>query len=543
LELEVIKKFDQKYGQKLLKTKDIRQDLQLKKITEDVKEQIKDAQSCLSGNIDINQENMYSFSETNNNFVSHQEENSYVDKTYPEITYAKTEQTKLNLIPNEDKEEEVLRFNYMSNKSKKESKFKTQKYNVINFSSSEIDQKSRSKERKRKKKRNRIQSSTGMAKKFEFNSNLNSVSQKFLSGFPERELNIDIIPIREITTRINNTASRINQNRERLPLSITNVHLKVSPQKHKKLPTIQCAKYQGGCFGQKVFQKMKTLEELTMQNNTPQVYRPFYNRSPMPFKQFNPSISENFIKRPRTSIQPKRRLQRKSKRPHTSVTKSINSKVFKRVHTKGCYHRILTSKTSPYLYPNKNTKQSEMKGGVFPLETSLFSSIKDLRIQSRAQSLSVTSYSKWRNLFSFAQEYEKKKKYSRAEKYYRKLLNRTKDVRNLDAVNFITNRLASCLYQQDNMVECFAFNCLNFHKLKMKDKLVCLYNSILISRQMGNPRMEFYFMDVTILLASLMKEKHIYFLAKLQLVVFFILYNCFETANKCHQVRYFLRDQ
>ena len=62
------------------------------------------------------------------------------------------------------------------------------------------------------------------------------------------------------------------------------------------------------------------------------------------------------------------------------------------------------------------------------------------------------------------------------------------------------------------MVECFALNCLNFYNLRLKDRLVCLYNAILISRQMANARMEFYFLETTKKVAELMGERHVIFL-------------------------------
>lgn len=614
LEMEERGRINENYGQKLLKTKDIREEIELKKITEDVKEQIKDAQSCLSGNYEMGQEEItivsegdinrllsnsvkspYNYDGYNNendndcsheyasdytNIINNTEQSSYNKDTISEemtINESSESSQKMNyknkFSHNKDNEgNHIVRINYLQkNETFQHSKFKNAKPLLINKKIKN------QKESKNKRKKMRIQSAFPI-KKSKNASEFNSVSQKFLSTLPEHELNIQVIPLRDFSKK-NFQASEIRVRRERHPISVSNVHLRIDKKNKKRLPSIRSANYKGGCYGQKVFEKMNTLEELANAEKKQIDYVGFYNKSPQPFKQFNKVIKAPSNQRPLTSIinnsnndNFKRNRNRKLQRPHTSIirkgqnqdleneiSKKIKTSNFKpnkksgisqypnkperkaksmyKIHTRGCYHRVPTSKTSPFLFPSHQKKFNSPN--IFPLKSSLFSSIKDLRIQSRAQFLSVTASFKWRNLFSFAQEYERKKNFAKAEKYYRKLLNKAKKVNNFEANNFITNRLAFCLYRQESMVECFALNCLNFYNLRLKDRLVCLYNAILISRQMANARMEFYFLETTKKVAELMGERHVIFLVGLQMIVFLIVYNCFESGKMYLKVSFF----
>jgi hypothetical protein len=527
IELEPSKHYNPKYGKKLLKTRNIRSELQNKKITEDLKEELKEAQSYLSGETNLNPTDFTVLSHKQppiTSFKANEIQNDQLSSLNSKMDH--------NLKSPLDSSKTMENYTQVNKPKRplKSSKFKRPYSNHIHV----LNIPSRlSNEMSKRRVTSAINSESLKSNNLSSDANMNQVSKRFLSALPERSFNIDIFSLNTYSkNQYNRSRKKMNMNKNKFPVSVSNVRIMVDSEKSKRLPSIQCSSYKGGCFGRNVLMKMNSInKENVNTENKPYPYQSFFEKNKMPFKQYNSPKKMKKKARPMTSVHVKKKKIIKN-RPQTSVMKNLS-------HIKGCYHRVLNTTNSPLLFAKKSNQPKSILSNLFPMESPLFSSIKDLKIQSRAKGNSVTSFSKLRNLLSFAQEYEKLKKYVKAEKYYQKLLNNTEDLKDPGAKNFLANRLSFCLYNQEKLVECFAYNSLNFHQLRFRDRLLCLYNSILISRQMGNSRMEFYFLEITSKVSKLLKDKNFTFLVEVQRIVFFIIYKCFETAEYRLQVNIF----
>lgn len=520
------------YGEKVLKTRDIRKKLTEQRVTDEIREDLRDAQSCLSGQVDPEATQITIISEPPSKFI-----NSFKTCEQSHETLSALHLQRVGSGQRHRHSSNQQNLSVHPSYKKSGYSFKSSKFKQGNMSEMAHTWKSHNKENAPgavHKKKRRVDSPGSFAGNDKSASNLNLVSKRFLSTLPERSMNAELIPLhRNSQRRFKRQIKSALSTKFKHPISISNVQIFVSPRK-KNLPSIHCAKYQGGCFGERALAKMGRPQVPLEEEDAPVYsYQPFFKKHPQPFKHFQPPKPEPTKTRPQTSIvKNKHRKKAKLRRPQTSVTKNIESKRAKRGHVKGCYHRVLTSKTSPLLFPSTLNNPDTVLSSLFPLEKPLFSSIRDLKVQSRAQGNSVTSISRWRNLLSFAQEYMRLGRFARAEKYFQKLFRHTQHVRDPNSMNFLTNQLSFCLYKQQKLVESFVFNCTNFRRLRAKDQLICLYNAALISRQMGNLRMEFYFLELTSRVANLLSERDFTLLASLQIVVFFILCTCFRTAER-----------